>query len=491
MNDEERKYFQTEKDETLKWQIIGPLSLLCAFVLAAKNPVPYDLYCIGLVGVFLSARWYFRGCFYALAFLISIGIFKHWIGELHHFWRLGLEGSIASSFFITALAFENSSLKLEALYSQLTAKREALAHSEEEIARTRGEAAQRQMAAAEKLDALQKDLEESQAEIGSFEVLNDVLRKVAARQREEKQALEEFSMQDKRRLAQSYSEIESLEKEVSQFKNTHYEIEKRELLNELNASRIEKEQSHLINEKLVRLHAKESMKAHEAMEQLHAVIEEKKRVQQQLKEVISKAEASMDALKKSAEEQEVHRSDLEQIDRLNGEKLVLEEKLHSAEIELSVLKKTSGELESLRKEREQSALQFAKAQEKIHFLSNLEPLHKQLRAQFDQKNQILHETRSALFKIDTELQTLKIEKDQRNLQWNPIPEPLCSELAQLDEDLIALQQENEELQSLVSHLTSQIPQKEGKNSLAKTLDEAFSSVKRKKKVKSKEQDLLF
>ncbi|NCV70087.1 MAG: hypothetical protein EBW55_05130, partial [Betaproteobacteria bacterium] len=79
-------------------------------------------------------------------------------------------------------------------------------------------------------------------------------------------------------------------------------------------------------------------------------------------------------------------------------------------MELSLLKKTPAELELLRKERDQLAAQFAKAQEKIHFLSKLEPLHKQLRAQFDEKNQILHQTKAALFNVDTELQTLKIER---------------------------------------------------------------------------------
>lgn len=472
--------FQKEKDEMFIWQIIGPLSLLCAFILAAKGPLPYDLYCASLIGLFFSARWHFRGCFYALALLVCLGIFKHWTGELHHFWRLGLEGSIASSLFITALAFENSAMKMESLYSQLNAKEAALAHSEEDLTKLREDTASQQVVSSQKLDTLQKDLEETVAEKESFEVLNDVLRKVTARHLDEKKFLEEHSIQDKRHLAQSLEEIETLQKEISHFKTSDAEVEKTELLNELNQIRVEKEQSHLINEKLVRLHAKESVRAKDAMDQLHAVIEEKRGLQQQLRQAIQDAESSMNAFKEAMEEKQKHQAAIDQMGRLQQEKLFLQERIRAAEVELSLLKKTPEEMDAIRKERDGLAAQFAKAQEKIYFLSKLEPVYKQLRAQFDEKNQILHETRAALFNVDTELQTLKIEKEQKHLQFNPIPEDVASELMTLDGELSSLQKENEELQGLVSHLMTQMP-KGDKNSLADTLQEALSSLKRKKK----------
>lgn len=490
MNDQNEESFEMEKNEMLKWQIIGPLSLLCAFVLAAKHPLPYDLYAASLLGLFFSARWHFRGCFYALVLLISVGIVKHWMGNLHHFWHLGLEGAVACSFFITALAFENSSLKLESLYAQLAAKAAALANSEADLEKTVEDATKRQMIAAEKIDVLQKDLEETQQEKGSFEVLNDVLRKVTSHHQEEKNQLKETSTENQRRLAQAYAQMEDLKKEVSNFKNTDHELEKEQLLGELNSARVEKEQSHLINEKLVRLHAKESMRAQGAMDQLQNVLEEKRNLQQQLRQAIQETATSMLAFKQAEEDQEKNQKDVDSLGRLQQEKLFLQDRLRSYEVELSLLKKTPEELNALRKERDLLASQFARAQEKIQFLSKLEPLYKQLKAQFDEKNQILHETRASLFYVDTELQTLKMEREQMNLQHNPASAPLYKEFIQLDEELASLQKENEELQSLVTHLVGQMPQGSGKDSMEKTLSEALSSIKRKKKIKSKGQDVL-
>jgi chromosome segregation ATPase len=472
---------QSEKEEMLVWQIVGPISLLCAFFLLANGPLNLDLYAAGLIGLFLSARWHFRGCFYALAALIVLGTFKHSMGgDPAHLWRLGLEGSIACSFFITALAFENSSLHIDALQAQMKASAAALAGVEEDLSKTREEAVQRQMIAAEKLDTMQKDLEEAVAEKGSFEVLNDVLRKVTARHQGEKELVEKHAFEEQRRLAQSQAEIEALQQEISQLKAGDFQVEKAALLDELNEARVEKEQSHLINEKLVRLHAKESVRAQAAIEQLQLVVEEKRAIQLSLRQAIQEAESSMQALKQAEEDKAAHREALEQMGRLRQEKMFLQERLKSLEMEISLLKKTPEELEVLRKERDHLAMQFGKAQEKIHFLSKLEPLHKQLKVQFEEKNQVLHETRAALFHVDTELQTLKIERDQKGMQ--PIPEALCNELNLLDQELTTLQKENDELQALVTHLMAQMPA--GKNSLTKTLDEAISSLKRKKKTKA-------
>lgn len=92
------------------------------------------------------------------------------------------------------------------------------------------------------------------------------------------------------------------------------------------------------------------------------------------------------------------------------------------------------------------------AEEKMFHLSQIEPLFKQLKQQFEEKNQILHQTRSDLFKSDTELQKLKMEKASYEL--NPLPKELVGELTALAMQIEALEEENRELQELISSLNN-------------------------------------
>ena len=184
------------------------------------------------------------------------------------------------------------------------------------------------------------------------------------------------------------------------------------------------------------------------------------------------------ALKSAEKDQEKYQHALSQLERIQQEKLFLTERLSAAELELSLLKKSSSDSSFLEKERDRLASQLNKAEEKIGFLSKLEPLHRQLRLQFEEKNKVLQETRAALFHVDTELQTLKIEREQ---QAHILPEKITQEFVQLDEQVISLEKENQQLQALVSHFITQLPQGQKKTSLTKTLDEALFAAKQRRR----------
>src|SRR3989344_5797339 len=113
--------------------IIGPIALALAALLAAKIPCSPDLLCAALCGLFLSACWQMKGCYYALVLLVAIGIGAHAFVETHHFLRLGFEASFACSFFITALAVELNANERTNLQSQCDAKGASLSNLEEEI----------------------------------------------------------------------------------------------------------------------------------------------------------------------------------------------------------------------------------------------------------------------------------------------------------------------------------------------------------------------
>ena len=105
-------------------------------------------------------------------------------------------------------------------------------------------------------------------------------------------------------------------------------------------------------------------------------------------------------------------------------------------------------------------------QETVHKL-------KQLKVQFEEKNQVLHQVRSDLFKSDTEVQQLRMEK--KAFELSPLPKEVEREMESLGAQLVYLEDENRELEELVTVLSD--------------------PMKRKKKVKtalaSSDQNLLF
>ncbi len=483
----------------IPFSIFGPICLICTFALSAK--VPMLLLFLALSGLYLCARWQIRGFVYSLILLALGGGINHFFLDSGHLWQLGIEGSLAIAFFITALSFEESSSFIQSLISQMDASSSVVRNLEEEISAVREQATVQQMAFQEKVALLQKELEELQTDHSSILILNEVLRKTSARNAEEKEALGETSLNQKAQISILQVNLETVEKELKRLSNSeNLIVENKQLTKELNAARIEREQTHLINETLARLHAKESLKAKELSEQIHAVHEEKRKTLQQLGSAQSEVEMFTKRLEQMASERENARFSLMQMADIKTEKNFLQERLKAAEAEISLLKQKNedplllAKLQELQKERVQFQEQIAKAdvrekefqeqiallrqkaeepkahlleQERAHFqeqiayaqerlqtLAQIEPLFNQLKKQFEEKNQILHQTRSDFFKADTELQTLRMEREQNLLQSNSIPKELLEELSISEEEIDRLEEENKELLELVTLLNT-------------------------------------
>lgn len=495
------------------WSILGPVSLLCTFALSAKSSIPLDLLFLALTGLFLTARWQKKGCVYALVLLAAGSAIRHCFLSSNHLWNLGLEASLGCAFVVTSLAFDHGIAFIQSLTAEIEAGAGTVKNLEEELAKSQEESALLQEALQEKTAAVQKELEELEAEHSSILILNEVLRKTAARQSEEKDSLAEITMDQERRLALLGQEAASLEKELARLRASDaLAIENRSLQKELNAARIEKEQTHLINETLARLHAKENLKLRDAQEEIVRVQEEARQIREEASFAKSEVEMLTAHMERVASEREQVRMALEEAKEVQLERNFLKERLEAAEREVAVLRETQPQEKDLRLiaqleaekasllqrigiaerlEAEKAALlqrvsaleaelaekvrkaaslealeqlqretvkaeaekahlkeQIGFLQEKMQTLAQIEPLFKQLKNQFDEKNKVLHQTRSELFKADTALQALQIEKEQSALL---IPD----EVSQLDEEITRLEEENQELQDLVSVLSGQ------------------------------------
>lgn len=356
--------------EPLLW---GPLFLLMTLALAIKTAIPFDTLLLATGGFFLSARWQVRGFVYSLVLLSLFAAIKHGFLVTDHLWQLGLEGSLACAFFLTALGFEQGILSTESLQSQIDTRDANLQNVEDELSKAQEAAQAQQIAFQEKIGSLQKELEELQTEHSSILILNEVLRKTTARHGAEQESLKLAMHELETQQELLRGDYESSEKELKRLKDTDaLALQNADLMRDLNQARADKEQTHLINETLARLHLREALKAKEA----------------------------------------------------DQEAASLKEQLRAA---------------------------HQRPVEKVIHISEVEPLFKQLKKQFEEKNQVLHEVRSNLFKTETELQKLQIEKAA--LELNPLPKEVETELEGLSSQIAFLEEENRELQELVSLLS--------------------------------------
>ncbi len=457
-------------------QLWGPAFLLCTIAFASQGAIPFDLLAIALAGSYFCARWKSKGFVYSLVLLGLGSIVKHCLIPSGHLQELGWESSLALSFFIFTLVFEESEAVAEALSAQINSGKASLKNLEEELEKEREASVANQIAAQDKIGLLQKELEEISSEHSSILILNEVLRKTAARQSQETEKLSDVSQSQMHQIAVLQTELNDCKKEVSRIKASDaLAIENQKLMKELNAARYEKEQTHLINETLARLHARENLKVKESTQRIETILSEKMEVQQRLQEELAATRTEVKIYsgnhEQAVRELDRTRTSLKELSEVYTQKNFLQERLQSAENEIALLRQKAEQAqkdqkeeqkvdraavqkaEALEKERAELLEQLAHAQEKSHALSQIEPLYKQLKKQFEEKNQILHQVRSELFKTDTELQKLQMEKQQAALQFNPVPPELTNELEALDLKLQELEEENRELQELITLLS--------------------------------------
>jgi chromosome segregation ATPase len=462
--------------------IWGPIFLISSVAIGVKTAIPFDLLFIAATGFLLCAHLKLRGCVYSLILLGLAAVVKHAFVVSDHLWQLGLEGSLACAFFMTAWAFEQGASWIQSLQSQMLIREAAVDNLEEELAKTKESTQEQQILFQEKVAAVQKELEDLQTEYSSILILNEVLRKTTARHTQENETLTAKVLElykDKEMLKADYEECQ---KDLARLKNDDsLVLQNTQLMKELNVARYEKEQTHLINETIARLYARENLKAKEAdqeaeslTDQLRATRKEMARIAQPLEEKLAASEKQISGLafefEKANQEANQARSQLLKLNEIVAERNFLKERLAASHEEITLLQNQKPAQDP------HLAEQLAFAQERMLHLSQIEPLFKQLKKQFEEKDQVLHQARTDLFKIDTELQKLQIEKAA--LEFNPIPKEVEEELQQLSAQIIELEEENRELQELISILN----------------ENPTDAAKRKKKLKttsSSDQDYLF
>jgi hypothetical protein len=387
---------------------IGPFSVSCTIALALQQRGNLDLSLLCLAAVFFCIKLPRRGLFYSILLLVLSAACKHLFFMNHHFWQFGIELSACLGFAITALSSEQLQEREMALRAQMSGKEQTLRNLEEEIEKSKETALQENLSLQEKLTSLQKEFEETVAELDSVQVLSNVLRKASA-----KQSLVEET------LFQKDQELFALQQELAKLKEAMAPDEEQiaSLRKELNSARLQREQTHLVNETLARLVSIQSKKA----ERVDAKEEE-----------LQKALADFAQL--NAENLEI-----------TDQKERLEELTMHLEGELRACAHFRGQVE----ERGQM---IEHLEERLKSLSHVQALYLQLKSQFDDKNEVLHQTRVELFRTDTALMGAQREQELQSSAPAFSEQLLAQDLNVLEKENTALEEENGALTELVTQL---------------------------------------
>jgi hypothetical protein len=410
--------------------------------------IHYDLILVVLLGFFLSSKGGLRGWGYACGCLGLVSIFNHLQLEGAHVWQLGLEVSIGFSLLLVALGEEQGKGFVSTLEGRLGIREQTIRDLEAEAVKFQGELAQSQLETSEKLAELRLCLDESEQELSSIQILNEVLRKNMAQVGLEKEVLAETHLQTSRKMGQLLQEIDLLQKELHRLSSESRLAEQnRHLFKELNEVRVKEAEVHLAHETALRLYAQEKRRAEEGQGR------------------VDLAERQIEQMAQELEALQKIRSRLEEV---QTERNFLRERLTRAEEEWAQKKEGPAvSLESVERtpvvsrEAEEGHLlqQIQELREQLALLSKTEPLYRQLKGQFEEKNQVLHETRVLLFRSDTELQRLRKEAEEKALHWDPVPEALQHEMESVAIENQSLEEENRELQELVTCLMNESPVK--------------------------------
>ncbi len=439
------------------WQIIGPLFVLCTFALDPHNLV---VFLVGAFGLFFCSRYQIKGFVASLVMIGCVAISDHIFLKEHHLWFFGLETSYAFAFFITAMTADRHNHFVQSLFSQIETKNSSIVNLEDEFTKSRADETKQQVFLQEKIAALQKQIEETLSEQSSLLILNEVLRKTASRNLLDSESLRDELFGLQCRFNVEHRANEQMERELFRLKNENFLIQENlAIKEELNAIRFDKEQTHLINETLAKLHAKEYLRAQSAQEEIRQLTSVRNELLYKL-ETEEQEKKHYQLLQKGFEAAELDRMSLkEQIKELE---LKLEQKQEAPSVDLSqYVAKEMNEL----------------LEERVRELSKTELLYRQLKVQFAEKNEVLHKTRAELFHKDNAYQALEIALNHSQIAGSELPPEIVSELDLLENEIVHLTQENEELEQIVTNLSN----------LSET-----ESTKRKKKVKLiPEQDLLF
>jgi hypothetical protein len=436
--------------------LAGPVFLLCTITIAVWLHQQELLYWLlaSLIGMALCVHYKIRGCVYTMIVLAVFAFVRHgWFID-QHLWNLGLEGSLACGFVITALAADQRFSLLQSIHNLSEAQGATIGHLEQNVAMLMGASQAQQISLQEKIEEKQKELEDVQSELSSILILNEVLRKNSASQLQESVQMAEILLDRDRRIGYLLAEREELSQTLEHLRDeSRLTQENEQLLHELNASRVDLEQIRCMSETIAHLTeqlAENGQPVSKLKAENERLLGELKAKQQDEARMQSMNETIGHLTQKLASQEE---SASNRFRALTIEKQKLQELLDVAKINTQNLEER---VQKLSVELAQSllsvqALEFVQAERKI--------LQDNLQAAELERQQLLQESQQHLQQIQTLNESLADLTQQLAGQRDPSSiafYALKAEKQTVIEELKGVKSENQMLQNRLQQLSEEL-----------------------------------
>ncbi len=394
------------------WTILGPVFLILSLSLADT-----PLLLITLFSLLLCFKYGSKGLSFSLFVLLVFSSYNHLIAlSERHLWNLGLESSIALGLVITSFSFDYISSFIESFKGTF---RDNIKELEEKLTIKESKNKQLIDELQVNIEHLKNDIEEKRDEMAALHSLNDTLKRSSEDNLKGKEALSFEIVQKERRIEEVETELDEIQEKIALLKDEEFLKDKNlELSQLLQTAKIETDQEKFKNEDLLK-------------------------------------QLSFERQKREALENNQNPDQSLIIQNLNNEIALANDKI----IELQNNSQTtvnSEELEQMKLKLKDKNSLLMSYEKKFTELNKVNGLLLQLKDQFNEKNQVLHQTRSELFHVREELIAIKrdLKNDYEDLSENE--KLLMQDLHKSEADIVFVEEENDNLKSIISSLTEKM-----------------------------------
>lgn len=489
----------------IPWQFLGISFIALNFALLPNH---LGLFAFSLLGAFFSFQAKKKGFLVSLFLLALYSSMNHAFAVENHLFVLGVECSYALSFWMMTLIGEEERSQVGSLLSILDAKNASLMNLEEALTEQSREQSTKLGFLEEKVRELQKNLDETVEETESLRLLNDVLRVTTKEKLDREEALETKVLETEIFASKTFDENKSLKEQIKKvqsedalaFENEEFSQKIELLSEEVTTLKKEKERFSHYFEKERSLNASLEKELNSLEERNSALLSQNQIILSELsqkeEEFLQKDQVFRDLERISEENEALERALLEQKEKNNSDLyLALQEKESLKKSLFETKVKNLSELEKLQVEKsalEEALLKFKnestlgleafkekektlenELHEKAGHLHKLESLHKQLKMQFKDRSQELHERRKEIFNLQLSFDSREIDQREADFEISDLEKWLFK----AEEKVELLERENQELEALLSY--------------ALKSDEPLVKLRKKKVKKIAEQISLF